>query len=357
MVASPLHPRRVALALLCTLVALTGFASAAGPNASALGPAPRTAEGRYTNSAGALSHGSLSVRIPFFGRRFLSAFRNAADAPARMPNDGRALLNPDPSAATVTWIGHATVLVQIDGLSFLTDPIWSDTPSPVSFAGPKRFVAPGIAMDDLPQIDFVVISHNHYDHLDIPSLVALADRNPNTRFFVPKGNAKLLRKHRIVNVEPLDWGQVRTIGPLAIYCLPAQHWSKRSLNDDNDTLWSSWAVVGAEKRIFFAGDTGYFPGFAAIRSLFERFDLALLPIGAYSPTAMMRSSHLNPEEAIDAALDLNARHVLAMHFGTFDLSDEPLREPPARFRAAAQKVGLDDTRAWLVRIGETRNIP
>jgi len=328
---------------------------AAEPSLDGLGPAPRDEEGRFTNFAGELGHGSAATRVPFMLRRIMGSFQDRPGAPSAVPNDGEFLReNAKHSKPTVTWVGHATLLVQMDHVTFLTDPIWSDTPSPVSFAGPKRFVPPGLAIEDLPPIDFVVISHNHYDHLDLPTLVALHERDPETRFFVPLANGALLRENGLTKVEELDWGRSALHEGVRIHCLPAQHWSKRGLGDDRIALWSSWAVVGPERRFFFAGDTGYFDGFGKIAAALGPFDLAAVPIGAYEPTEMMRASHMNPEEAIRAALDLQARRALAMHYGTFDLSDEPLEDPPRRFQAAAEatKLGSDD--AWLLKIGETR---
>ncbi len=328
---------------------------AAEPSTGPLGPAPRDGEGRFENFTGDLPHGSLGVRFPFFLRRIAGSFRDRPGAPDEITNDGAFLReNAKHSMPTVTWVGHATMLVQMDHVTFLTDPIWSDTASPVSFAGPRRFVPPGVAMQDLPPIDFVVVSHNHYDHLDVPTLVALAKRDPDTRFFVPLKNADLLRDNGIENVQELDWGDSIEYGRVSVHCLPAQHWSKRGLGDDRKALWSSWAVVGTERRFFFAGDTGYFDGFARIAEALGPFDLAAVPIGAYEPVAMMKSSHLNPEEAVQAAVDLKTRAAVAMHYGTFDLSDEPLQDPPERFRKAAAASPLGEQRGWLLRIGETR---
>jgi len=336
-----------------TLVILTLSADQllAEPDETFLG-APRTQDGRFTNLDGDLSHGSLGVRVPFMLRRFGTYFRSGADAPESMANDGEFLReNAKHSTPTVTWIGHATVLVQMGHTTFLTDPTWSNRPSPVPIVGPKRYVEPGLAFDDLPPIDFVVISHNHYDHLDLPTLRDLSRRNANTRFFVPLGNAELLEKEGISNIETLDWGQTATLGEVTIHCLPAQHWSKRSLNDDNRALWSSWAVTSNQKKFYFAGDTGYSSHFERIGNLLGPFDLVAMPIGAYEPKAMMHASHMNPEEAVKASVDLKAYHALAIHFGTFDLSDEPLAEPPQRFKAAA---GASALGAWVLKIGETR---
>jgi N-acyl-phosphatidylethanolamine-hydrolysing phospholipase D len=317
--------------------------------------APRSDDGRFTNPAGDLTHGTLSVRFPFILRRMGTYFRAADGAPLRVANDGAFLReNTRHNKPTVTWVGHATLLVQFEHVTFLTDPTWSNRPSPVAGIGPKRFVEPGLAIKDLPPIDFVLISHNHYDHLDLPTLRSLAKRNADTVFFIPLGNGDLLGRQGITHVQELDWGQTATYKGVTIHCLPSQHWSKRSLTDDRRALWSSWAVTGDERRFYFAGDTGYFTGFEEIGQKLGPFDLAAVPIGAYEPRAMMRQSHMNPEEAVRAAQDLRAKTALGIHFGTFDLSDEPLAEPPQRFRDAAADTEFGDTRAWVLNIGETR---
>jgi N-acyl-phosphatidylethanolamine-hydrolysing phospholipase D len=320
--------------------------------------APRDSQGRFANPNGALSHGSLSVRLGFYLRRFGTLFRSDDGAPERVANEGSFLrdnsLRDNSSTPTVTWIGHSTLLVQMEGVSFLTDPIWSQTPSPLPPVGPSRWVDPGMAIEDLPAIDFVVVSHNHFDHLDIPTFRKLAARNSDTVFFVPLGNADLLIKKGITQVQELDWGETAHYRNIQIHCLPAQHWSKRKLSDTRKALWASWAIIGSERRFYFAGDTGYFAGFKQIGDKLGPFDLAAVPIGAYEPRAMMAASHMNPEEAVQAALDVQTDTALAIHFGTFDLSDEPLSEPPKRFKAAASETGLGIDKSWVLDIGETR---
>lgn len=344
-------------------------------------PAPRTEDGRFTNWAGKLPHGTIATRFPFFGRRLAGFFRSRPGMPRRFAYAAERLRAFESDEATATWIGHSTLLVQMDGVRFLTDPTWSEHPSPISWLGPRRFVAPGISLDDLPAIDFVVISHNHYDHLDLPTLRALAERNQEMRFFVPLGNGPLLRKAGLDHVVELDWGETVEQGGVVVHCLPAQHWSKRGLTDDLQALWASWAVVGAEHRFYHSGDSGYFKGFKEIGDRLGPFDLVGVAVGAYEPSAMMRSSHMNPEEAFQAARDLGARRAMAMHFGTFDLSDEPLDEAPRRFLAAAREaaaaaanaaisMGGEKVRAagfgreevetppepWVFAIGETRSV-
>ncbi|CAM9551350.1 unnamed protein product, partial [Discosporangium mesarthrocarpum] len=318
-----------------------------------LAPAPRAENGRFANPVGPLGHGSLGIRFPFMLRRIRASFDLRAGAPVDDRADGAYFRGPGDSPR-VTWIGHATVLVEMDGVRFLTDPTWSKTASPVSFAGPPRLAPPGIALAALPPIDFVVISHNHYDHLDVPSLVALAERDPLTQFIVPLGNGELLRDAGITRVIELDWTERTRIGNVLVHCLPVQHWSKRSLFDDNRALWASWAVTGPTRRVYFGGDTGYFDGFREIGEALGPFDLAVLPIGAYAPREMMRASHMNPEEAWQAGLDVRSEAVLGVHFGTFDLSDEEADEPPRRLRATALADEREDD-AWVFAIGESRS--
>ena len=320
------------------------------------GPAPLDSDGRFTNLDLNLPGASTSVRMSFFLRRIVSSFGAPEGAPESWPNDGAFLReNAKHSSPNVTWIGHSTLLVQMEHVTFLTDPIWSDRPSPVSFAGPSRYVDPGVALEDLPPIDFVIISHNHYDHLDLPTLRQLSALNADTVFFVPLGNGDLLRKNKIERVREMDWGDVVAFKGVEVHCLPNQHWSKRSLTDTRKALWASWAITGPGRRFYFAGDTGYFSGFKEIGAKLGPFDLAAVPIGAYEPSSMMKASHMNPEEAVQAALDVKATNAVAIHYGTFKLSDEPINEPPKRFKAAAQDTSLGVDHGWVLKIGETRD--
>jgi N-acyl-phosphatidylethanolamine-hydrolysing phospholipase D len=340
---------RTRLAGLATLALLAATAA----KGADLGPAPRDEDGRFLNLAGTLERSGGGPG--FLLRRIAGRFRARPGAPERVENDGAFLReNAAHSVPTVTWVGHATLLVQMDHVSFLTDPTWSNTASPVAPLGPRRFVAPGLALDALPPIDFVVISHNHYDHLDLDTLRDLARLHPQARFFVPLANGDLLRREGIETVDELDWGERRVHRGVEIYALPSQHWSRRGLRDSGKALWASWAIIGPERRFYFAGDTGYFEGFSSIGAALGPFDLAALPIGAYLPKAMMHPWHLNPEQAARAGRELKGRHLLGMHFGTFDLSDEPLDEPPRRFRAAGPTEGYAPEEVWVLRIGETR---
>ena len=320
---------------------------------TAAGAQPYHHTGRGFRNLADIHRAGPSVTVPFFLRRVWSALTGRTGAPTVVANDGAFLReNARHSDPTVTWIGHATVLVQMDGVSFLTDPIWSDRASPFDFAGPKRMVPPGIDFDALPPIDFAVVSHAHYDHADVPTLVRLAARG--TRIFVPLELGAVLREAGIMAVEELDWWDERSIGRVTIACVPAQHWSARTLLDQNQTLWSGWVVRGPTRRFYFAGDTGAFGGFAEIGARMGPFDLAALPIGAYEPTAMMRPFHINPEEAVQATLDVGATNVIGVHYGTFDLTDEPLDEPPRRFHDAARAHAIAADRIWTPPIGKTR---
>ncbi len=309
-------------------------------------------KGKFRNPA-ALDRGGLGVTLPFLARRLAGFVRDRPGAPPRVVNDGAVLrANVPQTMPTVTWVGHATVLVQMDGVTLLTDPIWSDKPFPVTFVGPKRFAAPGIALEALPPIDFALISHNHYDHLDLPTLRWLAARG--TRFFVSLGDAALLRASGMHQVEELDWWDRCALGGVEVHCVPSQHWSGRKLTDDCASLWSGFVVVGPTRRFYFAGDTGYFAGFTEIGKRLGPFDLAALPIGAYDPPAMMRAVHLDPEEALQAGLDVGAARMLGIHYGTFDLTDEPLDEAPRRFHAEGRRRGIATDRLWTLPLGETR---
>ena len=344
---------------LATALAFGGAALlAAGATTAAratdlLGPAPRRPDGRFANFADPLDRGGAAVEVPFIARRMLGFLRAVEGVPETVADPLGELAHH--SAATVTWVNHASVLVRHDGVRYLTDPAWLRRAGPAGFFGARRLVDPAFPLAQLPPVDFVLVSHNHYDHLDLAALAEIARRQPRARFLVPLGNADLLRGEGIANVTELDWGESVRIGDVEVHCLPSQHWSRRGFFDENAALWSSWAVVGRTRRVYFSGDTGMSaPSFAAIGRALGPFDLAALPIGADEPAAMMRAVHLNPEETDEAARLLDARRILAIHWGTFDLTDEPIGEPPLRFRAAVAAAGLAADQGWVFRIGETR---
>jgi L-ascorbate metabolism protein UlaG (beta-lactamase superfamily) len=256
---------------------------------------------------------------------------------------------------TLTWIGHATVLLQINGKNILTDPHFSARASPVQWAGPKRVVPPGIALDDLPRIDVVVFSHDHYDSLDKQTIKNLYQRKGGgqTIFFVPLGLKGWFHALGISNVIELDWWEEHKQDGLKIIATPMQHWGKRSLFSRNNHLWASWIVISENFRFYFGGDTGYSPHFRDIGQRYGPFDLSTLPIGAYEPRWFMKDHHINPEEAVQAHLDLRANQTVAVHWGTFMLTDEPLDEPPKRLREALKDRGLSPADFLVLKHGET----
>lgn len=270
----------------------------------------------------------------------------------RVANDG-ALLRAGSVNPSITWIGHATLLVQINGVNILTDPQWSERASPVSWGGPRRLSPPGLAFEDLPRIDVVLISHDHYDHLDLNTVKRLAEaRDP--LFLVPLGLKAWFAENGMARVEEMDWWQEREYRTVKFACVPAQHFSQRTLSDANQRLWASWAVLSPERRLYFSGDTGYFAGFKEAGQRLGPFDIAAIAIGAYQPPEIMKAVHLTPEEAVQAFIDLNARVLLGIHWGTFDLAEEPLDEPPQRLLADFHRRNMDASRAWIFKLGESR---
>jgi N-acyl-phosphatidylethanolamine-hydrolysing phospholipase D len=251
----------------------------------------------------------------------------------------------------VTWIGHSTLLIQINGLNILTDPIWSDRSSPFQFVGPSRHVPPGVAFEDLPPIDVVIISHNHYDHLDRLTIEQLGN---SPLYIVPLKIGEFLESLDISHYEELDWWESIKFNGTEFICTPAQHFSNRSLFDRNKTLWSSWVIRNEEKNFYYAGDTGYFPGFKEIAQKYGPFDMAAIPIGAYLPRWFMSPVHVSPEEAVQVFLDLNARVFIPIHWGTFELADEPLDQPPIALKQEIERRNLNQENFWILKHGETR---
>jgi L-ascorbate metabolism protein UlaG (beta-lactamase superfamily) len=269
-------------------------------------------------------------------------------APARapvpqVPNDGRALAGAERPA--LTWVGHATFLVQLAGVSVLTDPILSPRIFRIA-----RNVPPGLAWEALPRIDAVVVSHNHYDHLDAPTLERLGSA---PAYFVPRGLGRWFRRAGLTRVTEMDWWQRERVGPLSVHFVPSQHWSRRGLADTNRTLWGGFVLEDGARRVYHSGDTAYFEGFRQIAERLGAPTAALLPIGAYAPRWFMQPQHMDPADAVQAFVDLGAERFVAMHWGTFKLTDEPLDEPPRRLREAWAARALPPERLSVPAVGET----
>ena len=279
--------------------------------------------------------------------------RPAPDVP-RVDNDGRALRD-NATEPTLTWVGHATLLLQLGGVNVLTDPHWSGRASPLSWAGPRRLAPPGLRFEDLPPIHVVVISHDHYDHLDRATVRRLAAAH-RPLFLVPLGLKAWFASIGITErVEELDWWQARVVGGVTFTCTPVQHWSARAPWEENRRLWSGWAIAGAGRRAFFGGDTGYWaPLFRELGARLGPFDIAAVAISSYEPPAMMALTHTTPEEALALARTVRARTFVAVHWGTFDLGDEPLDEPPRRLAVGAVRLGWAPEHVWILKLGETR---
>ncbi len=254
--------------------------------------------------------------------------------------------------SNITFINHATFLIQYQDLNVLTDPIYADRASPVRFAGPKRVRAPGVTIESLPKIDVVIISHNHYDHLDLETLKNLEDKF-QPLILVPLGDEKLLLHEGLKNVKALDWWEEERMNDIRFIFTPSQHWSARGLWDKNDCLWGSFMIDSGVQRIYFGGDTGYGGHFVDIKNRLGAPDVALLPIGAYKPRWFMKFHHMDPDEAVKAHVDLSAKQSIAMHFGTFQMADEGLNDPVIDLNLALTQYKLSSDDFLVLDEGET----
>lgn len=239
----------------------------------------------------------------------------------------------DDGTISVTWINHATFLVQLDGVNILTDPNYSERASPFQWIGPKRHRAPGIRWEDLPPIDLVVVSHNHYDHMDVNTLRRIAARD-SAPTLVGLGNNAYLAPRGVTGTRDLDWWDSVRVGAVLAMAVPVQHWSARSRGDQRHTLWAGYVLEGPSGRVYFGGDTGYGRHFGLARERLGSMDVALLPIGAFMPIWFMQTSHVSPAEAVRASEDLSARVSIPMHFGTWQLGDDGDAEPLAELEKA-----------------------
>lgn len=283
--------------------------------------------------------------------------RATAPVPALAPNDP-GYLKANDRDTTVTWIGHSTLLLQVAGINLVTDPHLTDRASPLSWVGPKRNVPPGLGLGELPCLDLVLLSHNHYDHLDLPTLRWLGqqpcERQPQA--VVPLGLKAFLAEQGLRKVVELDWWEHVCFRDAVIHAVPAQHFSARTPFDRNQTLWAGYVVEHPVCRFFFAGDTGYCADFQIIGQKLGPMDLAAIPIGAYEPRWFMHALHVTPEEAVKIHQDVRSRRSVGIHWGTFELTDEPLDEPPKRLRAALARAGISAEEFFVMQHGETRRL-
>ena len=240
------------------------------------------------------------------------------------------------------WIGHSTFLIKKDDLTILTDPIFSERASPFKRFGPKRLIPPALNINELPKIDVVTVSHNHYDHLDIRSLKILHELNPDIIFLIPKGDKNIFDKRNIKNVFEFEWWQNFMIQNVEFTFTPVQHWSARGLFDKNDSLWGGWYIKNKDYSIYHAGDTGYSNDFLTTKEKLGSPKYSFIPIGAYEPEWFMAASHVNPEDAIKIMLDLESEYSFGMHWGTFTLTDEDTIEPKIRLNEALKKANLNN---------------
>lgn len=254
--------------------------------------------------------------------------------------------NHTDSGVKILFVNHSTFLIQMDGLNILTDPVWSERASPLSWAGPKRYRKPGVSFDLLPKIDLVLLSHNHYDHLDLDALKKLQKLH-NPTFIVPLGVDKILFKNGIDKVLPMDWHEIKPFQNLKISATPAIHFSARGMLDRDNTLWCGFMLQGS-KTIYFVGDTAYDQElFKNIGEKYPEIDLAMIPVGAYKPSWFMSSIHTSPEEAIKIHLDIHAKQSIGCHFGTFELADEGVEDVPKDLKEALNNLNVRDKDFFL----------
>ncbi|MBA2965589.1 MBL fold metallo-hydrolase [Ramlibacter sp. MAH-25] len=358
----PRTRRRLARLIAGALALLAGCAARPDPD-----PAPDPARPHHTAQGfrNTTAVGAIDTPLSRLLRWRWEALRDGLPPPPRAATpvvapdlDGLRANAGGLEQPAVTWIGHATTLVQADGLDVLTDPVFSDRASPVPFAGPRRAQPPGVALAELPPVDVVLISHNHYDHLDRASVVALDGRSKGrTLFLVPLGLRDWMQAQGIRHVVELDWWETHRVGAVTFQLVPVQHWSARSLGDRNRTLWGGWVARGPDLHWYFSGDSGYSSYFGETRARGGPVDLALLAIGAYEPRWFMQAQHMDPAEAVQAHHDLGAGRSIAIHWGTFALTDEPLDQPPRDLARARHAAGLADDAFATLRIGETRRLP
>ncbi len=292
----------------------------------------------------------------FYLRRLWHSFfiPDVPDGHVLSENEASKMLNSI-EGDSITWLGHASFLIKLSNKIILTDPFLSEFASPISWAGPRRFVTHAIPFEKLPPIDIILVSHNHYDHLDDETVSQLTNKQ-KIQVVVPLGLKSFFTERGYNNVTEIDWQESTSNGDIEFTALPAVHDSARSTSDHNQTLWASWSIRSTNNSLFFVGDSGYSESiYSNVGKQFISFDYAILPIGAYEPRELMWMSHTTPEEAVAIGDDVHAKTLIASHWGTVSsLSDEPLWEPPKRFLAAGLAKNYTKESLWMMKIGETR---
>ncbi|MBU6468287.1 MAG: MBL fold metallo-hydrolase [Betaproteobacteria bacterium] len=353
---------RILILLTVCIVSLIGFtARSSVENSSLSTDQPSYFKNSYPDAS---PRGSF---LKWQWERLFYPSQEKSDVAAPQVEPNLPLIDHPEGKVVVTWIGHSTILYQCDGLNVLTDPMYSDYASPLPPFGPKRHVPPGVRLDQLPHIDVVLISHNHYDHLDLPTIKALSKQvGGPPLFLVPLK----IKRWMLDNVEDLNteqhkdkvkefnWHQsISLTGKTANFeftFLPVHHWSARSLWDRNETLWGSWAVIHPKFRFWFSGDLGYSKDTADIGQTFQSFDLAAIDIGSYEPRWFMANYHINPSEAVKVMQDVHAKQAFGIHWGVFKLSDEPLIQPPKDLDLALQRNHINKEIFTVFNIGESK---
>ncbi|UXY17139.1 MBL fold metallo-hydrolase [Chitiniphilus purpureus] len=313
-------------------------------------PRHHTAGGFQNLYGSAQQHKGLwpYLKMRYFDERFPelpSAFPFAAIEP------DHELISQPQHDLQLTWIGHASALIQIGGRNILADPVFGERASPLPVAGPKRYSKPGLSLAQLPPIHYVVISHNHYDHLERETVEQLGD---SVQWLVPLGLKAWFNDLGVTRVVELDWWQQAALGGVQFTLTPTQHWSRRGFGDTNATLWGSWVVEAGGRKVWFGGDTGYAqPLFQEIGRRLGPFDLALIPIGGYGPRWFMQEKHADPDDAVRIHQDLGARYSIGIHWGTFILTSEPVEEPPQLLAQALARYGVPQDRFLVLQPGQT----
>ena len=341
----------------CIATLLTGLACAGCVWAQPAAPAAHHVPGGFVNND---AHPPNASFWAWQWERLRNGLPKAPPQGWNLPavKTDAALLRSPAANPSMTWIGHASVLLRIGGKNVLFDPIFSPRASPLSFVGPKRLVPLPIEVAELPKIDVVMISHNHYDHLDEDSVRQLANMaSGSPHFLVPLGLKQWFAERGITRVSEADWWQGFDEGPLRVTFVPVQHWSRRTLTDTNTTLWGGWVVEGEELRVIHVGDSGYSNDFRDIGERFGGFDMAFIPIGGYAPRWFMQVMHLDVPDAVRVRADLRAARAIGIHWGTFEnLTDEPADEPPLLLARQRAEQGLRIDEFDVMQIGETRSL-